>query len=253
MQSSNHLPGQYCQVNGIKLYYEIHGKGEPLLLLHGNSHSGTAFFKQVPFLERYYKLIVVDCRGRGRSSGAEGEISYGLMAADTHLLLEQLGETAVHVLGWSDGGIIGLLLAMQYPARVKRLLACGINIQTGDHITPPIVTAVMKKTMAHPATDPFTRKCLNMLLTEPNIPYSDLAAVQCPVLIMAGDQEEISAEHTLAIFRHLPKAQLCILPGATHSLVMQRADEFNAIAHRFFSTPFQVPNRLKDWEQLLED
>ena len=112
---SNPLAGKYVDVNDIKVYYEIYGEGEPLLLLHGNSGSIKAGESQIPELSKHFKVIAVDSRAQGKSTDSDKEITYALMASDMNELINKLKLGSVYIVGWSDGGNIGLELSFAHP------------------------------------------------------------------------------------------------------------------------------------------
>lgn len=230
----NPQAGHYADVNGIKLYYETYGSGEALVMLHGNGGSINAFKKQIPFFAKYYQVIAIDSRLQGKSGGSPDKISYDLMASDFCALLDQLNIKSAYVLGWSDGGIDGILMAMNCPDRIKKLAASGAN-------TVPDTTALskadiegMKNTVASSRSSA-TEKALNqMMIDQPNIAYSELGKIKCPVLIMAGDHDMIKPEHTLKIFQSIPGASLCIFPDSHHGVCIQHPEMFNETVLRFF-------------------
>lgn len=125
--SSDAGKGAYTQIGESKIYYEIHGSGEPLLLLHGGFSSIDSFYKQVPSLANHYRVIAVDSRGHGRSTDTAESLSYESMSADAAGLLEQLEIHNIRVVGWSDGGVVGLDLAMNNPGLVSKLVTFGSN------------------------------------------------------------------------------------------------------------------------------
>ncbi len=230
----NPQAGHYANVNGIKLYYETYGIGEPLIMLHGNGGSINAFRNQIPFFSQYYQVIAIDSRLQGKSGGTPDRISYDLMASDFCVLLDQLNIKSAYVLGWSDGGIDGILMALNCPDRVKKLAASGAN-------TVPDTTALsqadlddMKKTVVNPRTSDKEKALNQMMIDQPNITYTELGKIKCPVLIMAGDRDMIKPEHTLKIFQSIPGASLCIFPDSHHGVCIQHPDLFNQIVYDFF-------------------
>lgn len=230
----NAIAGHHAQINGIQLYYETYGNGEPLIMLHGNGGSIDAFRNQIPFFQKYYQVIAVDSRLQGKSGGSPDTISYDLMASDFCALLDQLNIKSAHVLGWSDGGIDGILMAMNCPEKVKKLAASGAN-------TVPDTTALsqadfdeMKKVVADPKSSAKTVALNQMMIDQPNIPYADLGKIRCPVLVMAGDHDMIKPEHTLKIFQSIPGASLCIFPDSHHGVCQQHPDLFNETVLTFF-------------------
>jgi len=134
---SNAQVGKYADVNGIKVYYEIYGAGEPLLLLHGNSGSIENFVYQIPELSKHFRVIAVDSRAQGKSTDSDKEITYALMASDMSALIDKLNLGSVHVVGWSDGGIVGLELALAHPQQVKKLVTFGANYTHVNYAAPP--------------------------------------------------------------------------------------------------------------------
>ncbi len=124
---SNLAVGKYIDVNDIKVYYEVYGDGEPLLLIHGGGGSIEDFDFQIPELSKYYKVIAVDSRAQGRTTDSDKEITYALMASDMAALIDKLNLGSVNILGFSDGGNNGLELAYAHPEKVRRLITFGSN------------------------------------------------------------------------------------------------------------------------------
>jgi pimeloyl-ACP methyl ester carboxylesterase len=232
---NNPKAGHFAKVNGIQLYYETYGSGEPLIMLHGNGGSINAFSKQIPFFEKHYQVIAVDSRLQGKSGGSPDSISYELMASDFCGLLEFLNIKSANVLGWSDGGIDGILMAMNCPEKVKKLAVSGAN-------TVPDTTALsnadlqgMKDFVAHPGNAGKAAIALTqMMIDQPNIAYNDLKQIKCPTLVMAGDHDMIKPEHTLKIFQSIPGASLCIFPDSNHGVCQQHPELFNKTVFTFF-------------------
>ncbi|HMC99235.1 MAG TPA: alpha/beta hydrolase, partial [Ferruginibacter sp.] len=137
--------GKYADVNGVKIYYETYGQGEPLLLLHGNSCSISLFEKQIPELAKHFRVIAVDTRGQGKSSEDGKTYSYDLFAEDMNALLDQLKIDSINILGWSDGGNTGLIMAMKYPAKVKRLACMGANVFIDESVIDKSVFKTIRK------------------------------------------------------------------------------------------------------------
>lgn len=232
---SNSKAGHYAVVNGNQLYYETYGSGTPLILLHGNGGSINAFSNQIPFFEKYYKVIAVDSRLQGKSEGSPDTISYDLMASDFCALMNALHVDSAYVLGWSDGGIDGLIMAMKCPGKVKRLAVSGANIVPDSTALSNADLREMKDFVAHNLTAPKKSIALvKMMIDQPNIPYSDLKQIHCPVLVMAGDHDMIKPEHTLKIFQSIPLASLCIFPDSNHGVCQQHPQLFNETVLTFF-------------------
>ncbi len=226
--------GDYATINGIDLYYEIYGSGEPLILLHGNGGSINAFKYQIPFFEKYFKVVAVDSRLQGKSGGSPDTISYNLMASDFCTLLDSLQIDSAYILGWSDGGINGLIMAMHCPEKVKMLAISGANVVPDSSAVPYSDILWIKNFVEHNTTASKTEIALNiMLLYEPNISDEELGQIYCPVLVMAGDRDIIKPEHTIKIFQSIPNASLCIFPDSNHDVLQQHPELFNETVLRF--------------------
>lgn len=232
---NNKMAGHFATINGIQLYYEIYGSGEPLIMLHGNGGSINSFKFQIPFFEKYYQVIAIDSRLQGKSGGSPDTISYELMASDFCGLMDFLHIESANVLGWSDGGIDGLLMALNCPDKVKKLAASGANTVPDSTALYPNDLKGMRDFIANSENASDASKALvQMMIDQPNIPYSDLGKIRCPVLVMAGDKDMIRPEHTLKIFQSIPSAFLCIFPDSNHGVCQQHPDLFNETVLRFF-------------------
>jgi pimeloyl-ACP methyl ester carboxylesterase len=163
------------------------------------------------------------------------------MTSDINALPEELKIDSAYLWGHSDGAILGLLLAMDHPKKVKKLLAFGANIQ-------PDNTAMFQWTIDHDkkivkeSSDIQHMKLCQLILDYPNIPFSSLLRISIPVLVMAGDHDAIRPEHTLKIFQSIPNSQLCILPGSTHTAAWEKVDTFLNFLYDFLDRPFTMPN-----------
>ena len=232
---NNPLAGHYALVNGIKLYYEIYGSGDPLIMLHGDDGSIEAFKNQIPFFKKYFRVIAIDSRLQGKSGGLPDSISYDLMASDFNALMDRLHVDSAYVLGWSDGGIDGILLALHFPSKVKKLAVSGVNVVPDSTAFKYSDILELKNFVEHSTSASKTEIALNkMMLNQPNISYDSLGQIHCPVLIMAGDHDVIKPEHTLKIFQSIPGAELCIFPNSQHNALQQHPNLFNETVLRFF-------------------
>lgn len=232
---NNPRAGHFAHINGIDLYYETYGSGEPLVMLHGNGGSINAFSNQIPFFEKYYRVIAIDSRLQGKSGGSADTVSYELMASDFCALLDFLGIKSACVLGWSDGGINGLIMAMRCPDKVKKLAISGANVLPDSTAIPYQDILIMKNIVENDQNASPVEKALNrMMLYQPNIPFTDLQKIKCPVLVMAGDHDIIKPEHTLKIYQSIPNASLCIFPDSNHGVCQQHPDQFNQVVLNFY-------------------
>jgi len=233
---NNSNAGHYAYINGINLYYETYGSGETLVLLHGNGGSISAFKNQIPFFEKHFKVITIDSRLQGKSGGSPDTISYDLMASDFCALLDYLQIDSAYVLGWSDGGINGLIMAMKCPEKIKKLAVSGANVVPDSSAVPYSDILWMKNFVEHDTTASKKEIALNkMMLYEPNISDEELKQIRCPVLVMAGDHDIIKPTHTIKIFQSIPNASLCIFPDSNHGTLQQHPELFNETVLRFFN------------------
>jgi len=235
---NNPPAGGFIKNGPVNIYYEVYGAGKPLVILHGN---GGSIRGRASFIEEFskkYKVIAMDNRCHGKSDCPAQHLSYQQMAEDLNLLLDHLKTDSTLIWGHSDGAIIGLLLAMSHPDKVKKLLASGANLRPDTTAVDPAVFPLLDK-MKPMMNDSLQIKRLQLLLTEPHIATSDLHAIKADVLIMAGDRDIIRNKHTLEIFDNIPGALLCILPGTTHGVFQDREKWFKEILYDFFEKPQQ--------------
>lgn len=243
--------------DGIKLYYEVYGTGEPILLIHGNGLSIASLKAQIEYFRQHYKVIAMDSRDQGRSGDSTDKITYEKMTDDLAALLDHLKTEPVYVLGWSDGGIEALLLGIRHPVKVKKLAAMAANLDPPG-LYPEVIawakTTVDTMSPEAKETPQGKRevKLLQMALAEPHIDPRALEAITVPTLVLAGDHDIIRDEHTLDIYHHLPNGELCIFPGATHAIPYDDPASFNAVVDHFFQTPFVKKDRLNDLLKSLE-
>jgi pimeloyl-ACP methyl ester carboxylesterase len=235
---NNKSVGKYAKVNGINLYYEIYGTGKPLVILHGNGGSISHAEPHLEFFKDKYKVIAIDNRGQGNSIDDTTALTYDLMASDVNQLLEQLHIDSAYVWGQSDGAVLGLLLAMDYPKKVSKVIAYAANL-TPD--TASIIPSFVKmaKDLSKTGKNPKERQLNTLMYKYPNIPYSDLHKINAQVLIMSGDNDLIQLSHTLMIYKNIKKSNLCILPAASHGGAWEKPKLFQEIAVDFFEKPFQ--------------
>lgn len=248
---SNPAVGETFTHDGVKLYYEIYGSGEPLLLVHGNGGSIADWNAQIAYFRRGYQVIAMDSRDQGKSADSPGKITYEKMADDLAALLEHLKSPPANVLGWSDGGIEALLLGIRYPAKIKKIAAMAANLN--PNAAYPEVIDMAKSMMVSPAADKESPqrkrelKVAQLVLDEPHIDPVSLEKIAAPTLVLASDHDLIIDEHTLDIYHHIPNSELCIFPNATHMVPYDEPELFNATVDRFFRAPFARKDRVKDF------
>jgi pimeloyl-ACP methyl ester carboxylesterase len=243
---SNATVGKYINTRGINIYYEIYGKGEPLLLIHGNSGTMNDLKYQIDFFAKKYMVIGVDSRAHGKTVDTSNILNYEMMADDFNALLDSLKIDSANVIGWSDGGINGLLLAIRHPKKVKKLAVTGANLVPDTSAVSSLANLLTAKdldrlrSLKQDAKIQNSIKVVHMMQLEPNIPLSDLHKIKCPVLVIGGDNDVIKPSHTLKIFENIPQAYLWILPFAGHATPQRHKVEFNNKIFEFFKTPFHI-------------
>jgi pimeloyl-ACP methyl ester carboxylesterase len=261
---SNEQAGKYIDINDIRVYYETYGVGEPLLLLHGNGGSIENFFMQIPEFSKYFKVIALDSRAQGRSTDSDKEISYALMATDMAALIDKLNLGSVYVIGWSDGGIIGIELAYAFPDKVKKLVTIGANYSNknfeahGDNTRMDAQDTLvigsrklaekyrntLERLSPNPEKIPEIKRKLNSLMEKyPNFTEKQLEKIKTPTLVIVGDHDIISLDHTVSLFASLPHSELFVIPGATHIVPVEQPDLLNSVIVRFLKTPFRDIDR----------
>ncbi len=233
--------GKYATVNGVKIYYEIYGEGQPLLLMHGNQQSIAAFREQVNVFAKKYKVLVVDTRGQGKSGEDGKRYTYDLFAADMNALLNELKIDSANIVGWSDGGNTGLIMAMKYPKKVKKLITIGANIFINDKdvIEPAMLKSVKDGIKLWQKDTSYDNKnsvrLLRMLLEEPKHCFEELKSIQCAVLVVAGENDDILEPHTKGIAANIKTSKLYIAAKETHYLPQQNANAFNELVLNFLA------------------
>lgn len=238
----NPLAGNFANINGISLYYEIYGQGDPLLLIHGNGGSISSFSKQIPYFAQKYKVIAVDSRAQGQSVDLQDTLSFEMMADDFSTLLDYLHIDSCNVLGWSDGGINGLLLAIRHPDKVKKLAVTGANlwpdstaISGADYVWGKNYYDTLCK-MPQTPENLHARKLVGLDLFQPNITPEQLKLIKCPTLVIGGDHDIILPRHTMLIAESIPGAFLWIVPNSSHGTLIDHKTLFNRLVDDFFST-----------------
>ena len=237
--------GKYIQNRGFKMYYEVYGKGEPLLIIHGNGGSINDFENQIPFFAKHYQVILADNRSHGKSIDNNDSLSYEMMTDDLNALLDSLHKDSCNVIGWSDGGVEGLLLAIKYPKKVKKLAVTGANLIPDPILsTDPWVVQDLINNIDSLAKLPETAntkkklKLMRLMIREPHISHEALQKITCPTLVIGGDQDVIMPRHTLEIAENIINANLWILPNSGHSTPIYYKDLFNKTVGSFFTTPY---------------
>lgn len=261
-----HMPattGGYVGLPGVRTWYESEGAGDPLLLLHGGFCTNETWQAQrSAFAERFH-VYLPERRGHGRTPDVDGPLSYQDMADDTIAFVETAVGAPAHLVGWSDGGIVALLVALARPDLVRKVVAAGANFLPGpqsaaapqifDHMTPDAPGMAAFREM-YAAVSPdgaghwpvVAEKILDMIRTQPDLSTGDLGRIRAPTLVLVGDDDLPALEHTVALYRAVPDAELAVVPGTSHALFVEKPDLVNRIVLDFLGNdpiPTMLPLR----------
>ena len=235
---SNNAAGNYKRINGINMYYETYGSGKPLIFLHGNGGSRYSSRAKIDSFKQFFKVIAIDSRGHGKSVDTTTKmLTYTQMANDIKVLLDSLGIDSANFSGQSDGGILGLLIAINYPSKISKLAAFGANLFPGKKAIVDEIENMVRDTLR--VTKDFnTRRLYSLLEYQPNITEKELKTIKCPVLIMSGDRDVIRLEHSIKIFYNIENSNFFVMPGATHFGSYEKPELFNLVLMEFLNKPF---------------
>jgi len=239
----------HVRVDDVELYYEDRGTGTPLLLLHGGfGHTGSWQHQAAAFAAAGYRVISVDSRGQGRSTLGDSVLGYSRMADDVLGLMDYLGLERAHLLGWSDGGNIGLEIAMRRPERLLKLVAFGANYRVdgvredvGENARFATYLEQARRDYAALSPQPerweeLVTRISAMWAREPNHPDAALRAITVPVLVMHGEQEEAIVDaHAKALADLIPGARFVTLPGTGHFAMWEQPAAFNRVVLEFLN------------------
>ena len=226
----------YADVHGLSMYYEIHGDGPPLLHLSGGTCSNEVGAEDIAALATSFQVIAPEQMGHGRTADDPDRIfDYHDMAEDTVELMRQLKLESAMVFGFSDGGILGLDMAIHHPELVSKLAVSGTNFSTtgleestaewfrtttGDGWPQELHDSYDRLSPDGPEHwNDVIQRIETMWLSQPDYTAEQLAAITAPTLVIAGDRDAITPEHTIALFKAIPNARLCIVPNAGHGIV----------------------------------
>ncbi len=261
--------GRYATVNGLRMYYEIHGTGRPLVLLPGAlSTIETSFSTTMPLLAKSRRVIAVELQAQGRTADREGPLSYEQMADDVDALLGQLGIAQADFFGYSQGGAVAMQVAVRHPNRVRKFVFAGASSYSPDAFYPEILEVQKTMKPENFAGSPFqlayarvapqpdhwpdvVAKTAELDRTWRGFPAEQLRAITAPALLVIGDADIVRPEHTVEMFRllgggvpgdlhGLPRSQLAVLPGTTHIALVDRKDWLVSMIVAFLDAPMPV-------------
>lgn len=231
------------------------GPGTPLLLLHGGLSNSDELLNTIGtgLVERF-RVVAFDRRGHGYTADTEADFHYEDMATETIRVLEQVVGGPAHLVGWSDGGIVGLLVALKRPDLVDKLIVVGTNYHF-DGVVPvemdpesSLVEGLGKAYVERSPDGPehlevAFSKSFKMFTTEPTLTTADIAQITRPVLVVVGDDDLVALPHTVSLYGSLPEGQLAVVPGASHALPMEQPDALTSLILNFL-TAATSPNTL---------
>jgi pimeloyl-ACP methyl ester carboxylesterase len=240
----------YAPVNGIKMYYAVFGEGDPVLLIHGGLANSDYWANQVIALAKTHKVVVADSRGHGRSSRTAEPIGYDLMASDYVALLDYLKIPKIAAVGWSDGGIIGIDIAMHHPERLTKLFAQAANVTT-DGVKPDTMQSPAFSGFVARAGEDYKRlsptpgdyaafvaEINKMWDTQPNWTRAQLSQIRVPTAIVLGDHDEaIKRDHTEYMASVIPGAKLIVLKDVSHFAMLQDPESYTRAILAFLADP----------------
>jgi pimeloyl-ACP methyl ester carboxylesterase len=237
----------YAPVDGIRIWYAEFGHGRPVILLHGGLANADYWGNQVRALESHYHIVVMDSRGHGRSTRNQQPFGYDLMANDVLGLMDYLHIRKAAIVGWSDGAIIGLDLALRHPERLTRLFAFAANSDPSgvkDVSKSPVFTRFIvrarheyeRQSPTPHGYDAFLAQITKMWATQPHFSAAELASIKVPVWIVDADHDEaIERSNTLFMADHIPGSGLLILPQVSHFAFLQDPGMFDAALRHFLA------------------
>jgi pimeloyl-ACP methyl ester carboxylesterase len=263
--SQNHTTSGYAPVNGLDMYYEVHGTGRPLVLLHGAfSAIGTSFGEVLPYLAKSRQVIAVELQGHGRTADIDRPLTIAQMAEDTVALLRHLGVDNADVFGYSLGAGVALEIGTRHPEVVGKLVLASVSYHK-DGFHPGMLAGIENLQPEHLYGSPFHDEYVNTAPSPENFPTlvakvkeldanlpgwpaEVVRALAAPTLIMIGDSDIIRPEHAVEMFRllgggvsgdmvGLPRCRLAMLPGTTHISIMHRPEWVSSMVGEFLDAP----------------
>jgi pimeloyl-ACP methyl ester carboxylesterase len=242
---NNPVAGHYLNTRGIQLYYESYGKGDPLLLFHGNGGSINNMSNQIAYFSSHYHVIAIDTRAHGKSGDPGDSISFEMIVDDFNALCDSLHIDSCYIIGWSDGGIDAILFAIRHPDKVRKMAFTGANLWPDTTGLTPYVYHLMEDGhndfLKRPKTpgNKNAQKILDLDLYQPHITLDQLHQIQCPTLVIGGDHDVIPVPHTVLIAANIPHSYLWIVPNSGHSVPIFKKDTFNHQIDDFFTHPYR--------------
>jgi pimeloyl-ACP methyl ester carboxylesterase len=238
--------GQYVDIGDVNTWYDEDGSGEPLILLHGGLCTNETWGAQTPAFAERFRVVAPERRGHGHTADVPGPLTYDAMAADTIGFLDKVVGGPAHLVGWSDGGIVALLVAMSRPDLVNKMVVIGTNYDVdglvegmedafanmdpnGDEMAMFRSLYQMSSPDGPDHWPVVFGKFGEMTRTQPRIVPDELGHISNQTLVIVGDDDMISLEHTVSLFRLLPNAELAVVPGTSHAVALEKPELLNRL------------------------
>lgn len=223
--------GKYIDINDAKIYYEEYGQGEPLIFLHGNNGSIEDFYRQIPFFAKHYRVTVLDTRGQGRSTDLTNTpYTYEEFSNDLLQVIQKLNLKKVNLVGWSDGGNTALIFNTQHPELVNKIITIGAVLNPNG-VSEELIENL--KSIVNRSSENTNLRLIKLMLNEPNITKTELNKIQNPVLVIAGEKDEVKESHTKEIQQNISKAELLVIPNSTHYVPFEQPKILNEAILKF--------------------
>ena len=254
--------GEYVELPGVRTWYEVEGQGDPVLLLHGGFVTNETWGAQRADFAADHRTFLPERRAHGHTPDVEGRLSYYDMASDTIDFLTSVVESPAHLVGWSDGGIVALLVAIERPDLVRKIVVTGANFkpvpeigmaEALDELDADAPEMEMFRAMYEAASPDGAEhwpvvvgKMVEMSRTEPDIPMEDLGRIGSPTLVVVGDDDFVPLEHTIELYRAITNSELAVVPGTSHAHFMEKPSLVNRIVLDFLDNdpvPTMMPIR----------
>jgi pimeloyl-ACP methyl ester carboxylesterase len=238
----------YAEIGGHQTWFaDSQGTGDPVLLLHGGLSDSELLLEPLgPALGDRYRVLAFDRRGHGRTADTDAAFHYDDMVSETIAAIEKLIGGPAHLVGWSDGGIVALLVALRRPDLVRSLVLIGANYHfEGTMPTQPGGSGfkIIKERYAERSPDGVDhfavvfKKSLAMFATEPTLTTDDLRRISAPALVMVGDDDLMTLAHTASLYESLPLSQLAVVPGTSHAVLLEKPELAGQLIGNFLNAP----------------
>lgn len=244
--------GEYVELPAVRTWYEVEGQGEPIVLLHGGFCTNETWGPQRADFAADHLTFLPERRAHGHTPDVEGPLSYRDMARDTIDFLGSVVGGPAHLVGWSDGGIVALLVAIERPDLVRKVAASAASFKPASEFgpaegfDPPAVLRSMYEAASPDGAEHWpvvVGKMAELIRTEPDIPIEDLRSIGAPTLVLVGDDDDVPLEHTIELYRAIPNSELAVVPGTSHLHFMEKPSLVNRIVLDFLDDDAGTPSR----------